>query len=530
MEIHGCIPAIALHSTKEAAIGAGRSFRPARPPREIKILKRHSPLSLAAVLMLSLSTACSGSPAVQAQDNGRGSSETPAPQSGSAADDTLASALSAAFRSAAQRALPSVVFVEVEKSAQSEQQNVPIPEPFRRFFGMPQPGYELPPQRGAGSGFIIDSDGRIVTNHHVVADADMIRVRLLDDREFDAELVGSDPTTDVAVIRIAEDVNDLPTVELGDSEQLRIGDWVLALGNPLGLDFTVTAGIVSAKGRRLRTEATALESFIQTDAAINQGNSGGPLIDLAGRVMGINSAISGATRFVGYGFAVPANLVQRVVTDLVEYGHVKRPRLGVRISDVSDVDAEAYGLSEVKGAEVNSVEQDSPADDAGLEVGDVIVELDGEEVTDATDLTTGVAQREPGDNVTLTIVRDGDRQRISVKLGQFETDGGSRKEGRREGDIAGLLGFRVEPLTDQLATRFGHDADRGVIVSAVRRFSEAARAGISPGQLIVSVNGQELDTMNEFESIIEDIESGEVVSIRVIDPNLGETIINYRLR
>jgi serine protease Do len=481
--------------------------------------------------VFSFVAACDSSPGVRAQNRAQDTHPALTEAQRTIINDTLAHALSATFRAAAQSALPSVVYVQVEKSAQSDgQQTVPLPEPFRRFFGMPQPGYELPLQRGAGSGFIIDAAGRIITNHHVVSDAERITVRLLDDREFDAEMIGSDPTTDVAVIDIGEDVDDLPAVELGDSEQLQIGDWVLALGNPLGLDFTVTAGIVSAKGRRLRAEATALEAFIQTDAAINQGNSGGPLINLDGEVMGINSAITGGTRFVGYGFAVPSNLVRRVVDDLLQYGRVRRPRLGVRISDVSAVDAEAYGLSEVAGAEINSVEEDSPADDAGIQVGDVIVALDGEDIDDATGLTTGVAQHQPGDRVTLSVVRDGSRRDITVHLGEFEQTGASSEQARVEGDAASLLGFRVAPLTEELAARFDYELSGGLIVSEVRRYSEAARSGISPGQVLLSINGREVQSMGEFASAADELQPGEVVSVRVRDPELGETIINYRLR
>ena len=331
--------------------------------------------------------------------------------------DTLTTALSAAFRRAAQAVLPSVVFVSVEREPQSGIRTVPIPEPFRQFFECRQPDAELPPERNAGSGFTLDSGGHIITNHHVVAEASRITVRLLDGREWEAEMVGSDPTTDVAVIRLENVPADLPVAEFGDSDAIQVGDWVLALGNPLGLDFTVTAGIVSALGRQLRGSATALESYIQTDAAINPGNSGGPLIDLRGRVVGINSAITGGNRFVGYGFAVPSNLARRVVDDLMKYGYVKRPRIGVQISDVTAVDAEVYGLDRVTGAEINAVEKGSPADEAGLEIGDVVLALDGAEIGNANELATALAQRNPGDEVTLTVFRDGRRRRLGTGTG-----------------------------------------------------------------------------------------------------------------
>ncbi len=445
--------------------------------------------------------------------------------------DSLAVVLSSAFRNAAQAVLPSVVYVSVEREPRSQAMTAPIPEAFRQFFEFRQPNAELPPERNTGSGFTFDSEGRIITNHHVVADASRITVRLLDGREMDAEIVGSDATTDIAVIKINNAPNDLPVAQFGDSDALQVGDWVLALGNPLGLDFTVTAGIVSAQGRRLSGNATALESFIQTDAAINPGNSGGPLIDLQGRVIGINSAITGGSRFVGYGFAVPSALAMRVVDDLLEYGYVRRPRIGAQVSDVTAVDAEAYGLDEVSGAEINSVDDDSPAGRAGLEIGDVVVALDGEEVENANDLTTALAERDPGDEVTLTVVRDGRRRNISVELGEFpRAEEGDNTTPVRSDDAAQLLGFSVEPLTRAIANRLDLDVEDGVIINEVRRYSPAASAGIRPGQVVVRINGRELDSMSDFRAVAREIDPGEVVSVRLIDRELGETIVNYRTR
>ncbi|MGD8869018.1 MAG: Do family serine endopeptidase [Gemmatimonadales bacterium] len=446
-------------------------------------------------------------------------------------DTVTANSLSAAFRGAAHAVLPSVVFVAVEReAATSAPERVPIPEPFRRFFEFPEPQYELPPQRGSGSGFILDEAGHILTNNHVVAQSSRIRVRLLDGREFDAEVVGADPNTDIAVIQVQGDADNLPTAPLGDSDALQVGDWVLALGNPLGLDFTVTAGIVSAKGRQLTGRATALEAFIQTDAAINPGNSGGPLIDLRGRVVGINSAIYGGPRFVGYGFAVPENLARRVADDLIEYGYVRRPRLGVGVSDVTAVDAEVYKLDQVSGAEVNTVDEDSPAAEAGLEVGDVIVAVDGEPVPDATALTTRLAQHQPGDELTLSVIRDGRRIELTATLGEFPhpEEGSTGTAGRPGGEA--ILGFAVRPLTAEIAARLGFNEERGVVVSEVGRFSAAANAGIRSGQLVLRLNGQRMENVGDFRAIASSIDPGDVVSVRVRDPEIGETIINYRTR
>ncbi|NIR46353.1 MAG: PDZ domain-containing protein [Gemmatimonadetes bacterium] len=445
------------------------------------------------------------------------------------ADTVAATALSAAFRDAADRVLPAVVFVTVEREAAASSRALPLPEPFRYFFDSPERG-QLPPDRGNGSGFIIDPNGRVVTNHHVVAEATNVTVRLHDGREYQAEIVGSDPTTDVAVLQLKGDVENLPSARFRESRSLQVGDWVLALGNPLGLEFTVTAGIVSAKGRQLTGRETALEAYIQTDAAINPGNSGGPLIDLQGRVVGINAAISGGPRFVGYGFAVPSDLAQRVISDLLEYGHVRRPRLGVRISDVTAVDAEAYGLERVAGAEVNSVGEDTPAEEAGLEVGDVIVALDGRPIANATELTTSLAQRQPGDEVELTVVRDGEHRVLIAELGEFPSEGEPETRVAAATSSEELLGFTVQPVTPRIADRFGYDIDSGLVISQVERYGPAARAGIRPGQLLLRIDGQPVRDESDFASLAGSIASGDVVSVRVRDPQIGETIINYRTR
>ena len=445
------------------------------------------------------------------------------------ADTTLASALSTAFRRAVNRALPALVFVAVERDAPAASQ--PVPDLFRRFFDLPEGDqeYEPPPQRTTGSGFVYDDAGHILTNHHVVVDASFVMVTLSDGREFEATVEGADPATDLAILSLADDPPLLRAL-LGNSDEVEVGDWVLALGNPLGLDHTVTAGIISAKGRQLGGTATSLQSYLQTDAAINPGNSGGPLIDLEGRVVGINTLIYGADRFVGYGFAVPITLANRVVSDLLEYGHVRRPRLGVRVSDVTAVDAEAYDLDEVFGAEVNTVEEDSPGERAGLMIGDVIVALDGDPVPDANTLVTGLAQRRPGDRVVLTLLREGRRLELPATLGEFARDGGNASAEDRvpEAPTEERLGFSVGPLTDELARRFGHERDGGVVVTDVRDFSPAARAGVRPGQVVLRLEGTAVTTVRDVERLAADLSLGEAVSLRVLDPELGETIINFR--
>lgn len=442
----------------------------------------------------------------------------------------VAAAMSTAFRTAAHEALPSVVTIEVEKQGQSPQ----VPESLRRFFGVPDGQGQRPPQVGYGSGFVLDDAGIIVTNAHVVQDASGVQVSFLDGRVYNAEVVGTDTQSDVAIISIEpEPAHDLQPAELGSSQDLEVGDWVLALGSPLGpqLDFTVTTGIVSAKGRSLGGDALALQAFIQTDAAINPGNSGGPLIDLQGNVVGINTAIIGSrSGFIGYGFAVPVDLARRIVSDLREYGEVRRPKLGISVSDVTDVDAEAYGLGEILGAEVNRVQPDSSAAAAGLKVGDVIVELDGRTVEGATDLTTTLTQNyDPGDRVELTVIRGGERQRVSVALGQFETGRAADQEAETRSGPERALGFQVEPMSRQLANRLGYDTAAGVVVAGVARYGNAARAGVRPGMRVLGINDQQVESVDDVRQIAGEIAAGEVISLRVEVPDFGETIINYRV-
>lgn len=444
-------------------------------------------------------------------------------------DTTVALALSRTFRWAAERTLPSVVFVSVEGAAANTTSRMPLPEAFRQFFNLPDDALPLPPEQSAGTGFVFDQQGHIITARHVVAQGERITVRFRDGREFPATIAGADPVTDIAVLTIDGTTGYAPAI-LGNSDSTAVGDWVLALGNPLGLDFSVTAGIVSAKGRQLTGLATALESFIQTDAAINPGNSGGPLVDVRGRVIGINTAITGGTRFVGYGFAVPVNLARRVVSDLLAYGRVRRPRLGVRVSDVTAVDAEVYGLDRVFGADVAGIEPGSPAARAGLRIGDVIIAVDGVPVRDANALTTGLAARQPGDRVNLTLIRDRQRQMVPVTLGEF-TDGRDSTRAARPVDRApSRLDFTVQPLTPALAAELGLTARAGVVVTDVMPWSTAARAGLRAGQLVLHINRQPVATVDDVARIGAGLRPGTPVSVRVIDRELGETLINYRLR
>jgi serine protease Do len=441
-------------------------------------------------------------------------------------DTAMTARLSAAFRAAAAQALPAVV--QITTIAVTE---VPHALPF---------DIEPAQQRtqGSGSGFIFNDAGYILTNYHVVRNALNVNVVLLDGREFTAEVIGTDPSTDVAVIRVEPDGRDtLPVIEFGDSDQLRVGDWVLALGNPMGLTFTATAGIVSAKGRSIgilgQASQTPLEAFIQTDAAINPGNSGGPLVDLNGRVVGINTAIESPTGFfAGAGFAIPIALAHKVASDLVQYGVVHRPRLGIAIEDVNAADAEVYSLPAVTGAEITSVEPGMSADRAGLQLGDVILSVNDEPIHTVAELQAHVARFQPGDRINVGYIRYGTRMETTVELGEFESARADAPRERQRRD-RNPLGFSVAPLPAQMASRLGLRGENIPVVSRVDPLSSAARARLQNGHVIRSFNGRDVRTVRELERAASGIRSGDVVSLVVIDARATDplpTIINYRVQ
>lgn len=449
------------------------------------------------------------------------------------ADTTTAVALSRAFRAAAERTLPAVVFIAVEQEAMLARTEVP-PQ-LREYFGA-APG-DQPPREGTGSGFIIDTQGHILTNNHVVADAARITVRLVDGREYNAELVGADLSTDIAIIRIQPRPGEtLPVATMGDSEALRVGDWVVALGNPLGLDFTVTAGIVSAKGRQMAAADVSprVEAFIQTDAVINPGNSGGPLIDLFGRVVGVNTAIFGSNRFVGYGFAVPISLAYRVAEDLLEFGYLRRPMLGVQLRSVLAVDAELYGLPEVRGGFVSAVQPGGPAAEAGMRAGDVVLTLEGQPVRDGTDLIARLAELRPSQEVALGIVRDRTPQTLQVRLGEFErSEPLAPVQPRRgaEGSRAEqVLGFGVRALTPEAARDVGYRGDGAVIVARVVQYGGAWYANVRSDMILLAVNGERVRSVEDFERLTAAITPGAPVSVTIFHPEWGELVQNYRTR
>jgi len=357
----------------------------------------------------------------------------------------------------------------------------PFGDFFERFFpnGMPQP-YERRVQ-GAGSGVIISEDGTILTNHHVVDGAAEVQVTLADGRELNAEVVGLDSKTDLAVLRV-DGVKEMPAARMGDSERLRVGDAVLAVGNPFGLGHTVTSGIVSAKGRVIG--AGPYDDFIQTDASINPGNSGGPLFNMEGEVVGINTAIIPYGQ--GIGFAIPVNTAKALIPQLVEHGTVTRGYIGVHIQDVTQELAKALDLKEKKGALVAQVEPGGPADEAGVKRGDVIVGFGGEKVEKSHDLPVIVAETPVGEKRTITVLRKGREQMLDITVGKLEPE--ERQAKTASTDAEGKWGLSLQDLTPQIASQLGVDTDQGAVVTGVKPGSPAERASLRRGDVILEVN------------------------------------------
>ncbi len=415
--------------------------------------------------------------------------------------------LAQSFEHVAKEITPAVVSVEsVHKvvlnqptSGQSSSSNSPLSQlfgnDFFQFFSPRMPRQYT--QEGLGSGVIVKPDGYILTNNHVVADADEVRVILSDDRSLPAKIVGTDPDTDLAVLKV--DAKDLVAAPLGNSANLKVGEWVVAIGEPFGLTSTITAGIISATGRA-HVGIADYEDFIQTDAAINPGNSGGPLVDLQGKVIGINTAIATKSGgYMGIGFAVPIDMAKTVMNSLIKTGHVERGWLGVAIQNLNDQLAKSFGYNSKEGALIGDVSPDSPAAEAGLKAGDIIVSYEGKPVKDVDELRNEVAGTKPDTTVDMKVFRDGKTITRQVKLGELKDNNASGQSEGQEQEQTLNLGLTVHNLTPEIAQQLGDKPDtQGVVVTAVEPFSAAALAGLQTGDVIHYVGNEPVQTVKEF--------------------------------
>jgi len=415
------------------------------------------------------------------------------------------------FTSAAEKVMPAVVHIRSTSDAPRRTQQE-IPDVFRDWFPqLPQQG----PRMGSGSGVIISDKGYIVTNNHVVDGADQVEVSLYDNRTFTAEVIGTDPDTDLAVIKI--DQNNLPYLSFVDSDNAKVGEWVLAIGNPFNLNSTVTAGIISAKGRSINIlgsqdpsgqGSTAIESFIQTDAAINPGNSGGALVDLNGGLLGINTAIASPTgSYSGYGFAVPSNIVSKIVEDLLQFGMVQRGWLGVSITSVNSQLVKQYDLAVNEGAYVSAFAENSSAKEAGIREGDVVVKIDNAIIRSNTALTEAIGRHRPGDKVNVTVNRNGKEVTIPVVLKNREGKTGTVKPSERDGLAA--LGMELEEVDAKVLKNL--DIESGVRVKRLGNGKLANYTDIQEGFIITKVNEEPVKSVKELNEILKAKKAGELV-------------------
>jgi serine protease Do len=424
--------------------------------------------------------------------------------------------MSKAFESVAKQVEPAVVNISTEQII--HQAATQIPDPFRDFFGSDSPFGSLfnqaphdLKQHSLGSGFIIDPRGYILTNNHVVKDASKIKVKLQDGRSLDATVVGTDPQTDLAVLRIK--ASNLPMLRLADSGQARVGEWVLAFGSPFGLEETMTAGIISAKGRVIG--AGPYDDFLQTDAAINPGNSGGPLVDLTGEVVGINTMIlSESGGFQGIGLAIPAGLANNVYRQLVSNGKVTRGWLGVYIQEMTPELAKSFNLEAPKGVLVAQVTSNGPAAKAGLQSGDIILSYNGKEIQNPRDFSLAVAETKVGVPAELKVLRDGNERTFHVSIGE-RPDDVAQDNGEAQEEQHGRLGITVENITPEVAREMNLSTARGALVTEVRPGSPADEGGVRQGDVIVNINHAPVRSASDLQSAVRGLKQGQTVLLQI---------------
>ncbi|QQS48882.1 MAG: DegQ family serine endoprotease [Acidobacteriota bacterium] len=434
------------------------------------------------------------------------------------------------FSPIAKAVTPAVVTINV--SSRARPQRLPnFLDPFRDFFGdpdqeegtprrrtipQPTPGERLPLRpTGVGSGVIVSPDGYIITNNHVVADADKIEIELNDKRQFTAKLIGADAPSDIAVLKI--DATDLPVVPLGDSDKTEVGDIVLAIGNPLGIGQTVTLGIISAKGRRSPAgDNSSYEDFIQTDAAINRGNSGGALVNLKGELIGVPSQILSQTGgSIGIGFAIPTKMARNVMDQLIRTGKVSRGKLGIFVRDVSPALAKQFGYEGTRGAFVDDIEKGAPADQAGVKPGDIVTEFKGQRIEDSSQLRNSASQTAPGTSVKFKVWRDNKEIELTAKLAEVDLASNEERENTPQSGTpsSGVLsGVRVENLTAEWYQRLNQPTSvRGVVVTEISPTSNAAAAGLRRGDVITAVAREAVTNVDDFNSALKNVDKNSVL-------------------
>lgn len=445
--------------------------------------------------------------------------------SNNAPEYTNSGAFTDAFIEINKRVTPAVVSIESERKTTTTSQNRNRDNNDSRFWDLfqdrlnPFRSPQQMPMRGSGSGIIVHEKGYVLTNTHVVDDASRLEVTLTDNRKFKGRIVGIDPLTEVAVIKINGD--NLPVAQLGNSDYLQVGQWVMAIGNPLELRFTVTAGIISAIGRNMNIirDSWGIENFIQTDAVINPGNSGGAMVNLNGEVIGVNTAIATRTGFYeGYGFAIPINLAKTIMEDLITKGRVARAYLGILMQPMDQNKAKAYDLDKPEGIFIDDVLDDSPASRAGLESEDILIEVDGIKIDRTNQVQSIIAQKKSGTIVDLIVIRDGERRQVPVLLEERPNSGAqvaSYEPDDFEEEQTKTLGLEVQTLKRKQARELGIRGTDGVLVVDVSRFSTAFQAGLFVNDVILKVNSEEVNDEDEFWDKLDQVESGDVAKLYV---------------